>query len=153
MEFFKVDDQITFDELLVAIGEKLSPYSDRQEMIREDIMKREQISTQIFAEFGFALLHTRTKGVIRPSFNICMTKDLGPFQNPYFKGITIVFIMLVPVDANLRVNNDILGYISSILIEEYEFLDTVLLGQKQPIQDALSRYLKKYFNKYLTNLT
>lgn len=153
MEFFKVDNQITFDELLVAIGEKLSPYSDRQEMIREDIMKREQISSQIFAEFGFALLHTRTKGVIRPSFNICMTKDLGPFQNPYFKGISIVFIMLVPVDANLRVNNDILGYISSILIEEYEFLDTVLLGQKQPIQDALSKYLKKYFNKYLSNLT
>lgn len=153
MEFFKVDDQITFEELLVAIGEKLSPYSDRQEMIREDLMKREQISTQVFAEFGFALLHTRTKGVIRPSFNVCMTKNLGPFKNPYFKGITIVFIMLVPFDANLRVNNDILGYISSILIEEYEFYDTVLTGQKEVIRAALSKYLKKYFNKYLSNLT
>lgn len=153
MEFFKVDDQITFEELLVAIGEKLSPYSDRQEMIREDLIKREQISTQIFAEFGFALLHTRTKGVIRPSFNVCMTKDLGPFKDPYFKGITITFIMLVPFDENLRVNNDILGYISSILIEEYEFYDTVLTGQKEAIRTALSKYLKKYFNKYLSNLT
>lgn len=153
MEFFKVDNQITFEELLVAIGEKLSPYSDRQEMIREDIMKREKISTQIFAEFGFALLHTRTKGVIRPSFNICMTKDLGPFEDTYFKGISIVFIMLVPIDDHLRVNNDILGHISSILIEEYDFLDTVLLGQKEPIRDSLSKHLKKYFNKYLSSLT
>lgn len=153
MEFFKVDNQITFEELLVAIGEKLSPYSDRQEMIREDIMKREKISTQIFVEFGFALLHTRTKGVIRPSFNICMTKDLGPFEDTYFKGISIVFIMLVPIDDHLRVNNDILGHISSILIEEYDFLDTVLIGQKEPIRDSLSKHLKKYFNKYLSSLT
>lgn len=153
MGFFKVDDRISFDELLIAIGEKLSPYSDRREMIREDLMKREQISSQIFAEFGFALLHTRTKGVIRPSFNICMTRDLGPFKDPYFKGITIVFIMLVPVDEHLQVNNDILGYISSLLIEEYEFLDIIAGGRKEEIRGALSRYLKKYFNQYLGNLS
>lgn len=153
MEFFKVDDRISFDELLIAIGEKLSPYSDRREMIREDLIRREQISSQVFAEFGFALLHTRTKGVIRPSFNVCMTRDLGPFKDPYFKGITIVFIMLVPVDEHLQVNNDILGYISSLLIEEYEFLDIIAGGQKEEIRSALSRYLKKYFNQYLGNLS
>ncbi len=153
MEFFKVDNRITFDELLIAISEKLSPYSDRREMIREDIMRREHLSSQIFAEFGFALLHTRTKGVIRPTFGICMTKDLKAFQDPYFKGITIAFIMLVPDDEHLQVNNDILGYISGMLIEEYEFLDIISGGQKEEIRDALSRYLKKYFNKYIANLT
>lgn len=152
MDFFKVDDRISFEELLIAVGEKLSPYSDRQEMIREDIRRREEISSQIFAEFGFALLHTRTKGVIRPVFNVCMTKNLGPFQDEYFKGINMVFIMLVPMDEHVQINNNILGYISSILIEEYEFLDIVSRGQKEEIRSALSGYLKKYFNQYLAGL-
>ncbi|MGN0203761.1 MAG: BglG family transcription antiterminator, partial [Coprococcus sp.] len=152
MDFFKVDNRISFDELLIAVSEKLSPYSDRREMIREDIRRREQIASQIFAEFGFALLHTRTKGVIRPVFNVCMTKDLGPFEDPYFKGISMVFVMLVPMDDHVQVNNDILGYISSVLIEEYEFLDIVSRGQKEEIRSALSGYLKKYFNKYLAGL-
>lgn len=153
MEFFKVDNGISFEELLIAIGEKLSPYSDRQEMIREDLMKRERLASQVFAEFGFALLHTRTKGVIRPIFAVCMTKDLGAFQDPYFKGISIVIVMLVPVDDNLKVNNNILGYISSMLIEEYEFMDTLLRGDKEEIRADLSRYLKKYFAKYISGLS
>lgn len=153
MEFFKVDDRITFDELLIAIGEKLSPYSDRLEMICEDLLKREKLGSQVFAEFGFALLHTRTRGVIRPSFTVCMTKDLGPFRDPYFKGITAVFVMLVPVDDNLQINSDILGYITSMLIEEYEFMEIISKGQKEEIRQALSRYLKQYFNKYLSGLS
>lgn len=152
MDFFKVDNRISFDELLIAVSEKLSPYSDRREMIREDIRRREQIASQVFAEFGFALLHTRTKGVIRPVFNVCMTKNLGPFEDPYFKGISVVFVMLVPMDEHVQVNNDILGYISSVLIEEYEFLDVVSRGKKEEIRSSLSGYLKKYFNKYLSGL-
>ncbi|MDY2814457.1 MAG: BglG family transcription antiterminator [Dorea sp.] len=152
MEFFKVDNKITFDELLIAIGEKFSPYSDRREMIREDIMRREKIASQVFAEFGFALLHTRTKGVTRPSFGVCMTKDLKPYEDPYFKGVSVVFIMLVPLDENLQVNNNILGYISSMLIEEYEFMDVISRGEKEEIRNALSRYLKKYFNRYLSGI-
>lgn len=152
MDFFKVDNKITLEELLITIAERMSPYSDRQEMIREDITRRERISTQVFAEFGFALFHTRTKGVIRPSFGICMTKDLSEFTDPYFKGIRAAFIMLVPVDENLAVNNEILGYISSMLIEEMEFMDTVAGGDKEAIRSELSAYLKKYFKKYLSSI-
>lgn len=153
MEFFKVDEGITFDELLIAIGEKLSPYSDRRELIRNDILRRERIASQIFAEFGFALLHTRTKGVIRPGFSVCMTRNLGPFQDPYLKGIRVVFVMLAPDDENQRINNDILGCISSMLIEECDFLDIVAGGQKEEIRKALSRHLKKYFNTYIAGLS
>lgn len=153
MDFFKVDNQITFEELLIAIGERMSPYSDRREMIREDIMRRERISTQVFAEFGFALLHTRTKGVIRPSFSVCMTRDLQAFSDPYFKGITVVFVMLVPMDDRISVNNEILGYISSMLIEEIEFMDVVARGDKEEIRSYLSKSLKKYFKKYLWGLS
>lgn len=152
MDFFKVDNRISFGELLIAIGERLSPYSDRQEMIREDILRREHIASQVFAEFGFALLHARTKGVTRPEFSICMTKDLGAFSHPYFKGIKMVFVMLVPMDGNLKVNTDIMGYISSMMIEEYEFMDVVARGDKEEIRGALSQHLKRYFNRYIGKL-
>lgn len=152
LEFFKVDNDISFEELLIAIGEKLSPYRDRGEMIQEDLRRREKLSSQIFAEFGFALLHTRSRGVVRPSFTVCMTKDLQPFKDAYFKGIRVVFIMLVPMDDNIRVNSEILGYLSSVLVEDWDFLDTVLTGDKRAIQDAVSAHLKKFFNKYLNKM-
>ena len=153
MEFIKTDENISFEELLIAVSERLSPYSDRQELIREDIMKRERISSQIFAEFGFALLHTRTKGVVRPGFHVCMTRNLDSFRDPYFKGIKVVFVMLAPVDDNLRINNEILGHISSTLIEDFHFLDVILRGEKEEIRDELSRCLKQYFNKYILTRT
>ena len=149
MDFFRVDNQISFGELLIAIGEKMSPYSDCQEIIREDILRREQIASQVFAEFGFALFHARTKGVMRPAFSVCMTKDLEPFADAYFKGIQIVFIMLAPADDHVKINGDIMGYISSMLIEDYEFMDIVVKGDKEEIRSALYANLKKYFNKYI----
>lgn len=152
MDFFKVDNRISFEELLIAVGEKMTPYSDQQERIQEDIMRREQISSQIFAEFGFALLHTRTTGVVRPTFAICMTRDLNAYEDPYFKGIKVVFIMLVPMDDQLKINNDIMGYISGMLIEEYEFMETVERGDKEEIRAVLSKHLKTYFSKYLSGL-
>lgn len=152
VEFFKVDNYISFEELLIAIGEKLSPYRDRGAMILEDLWKREKMGSQIFAEFGFALLHTRSKGVVRPSFTVCMTKDLQAFKDPYFKNIQVVFIMLIPIDENIKINSEILGYISSVLVEDYTFMDTVLTGDKKAIQNAVSAHLKKFFNKYLARI-
>ncbi len=152
LEVFKVSNDITFEELVSAISRKMSPYSDRQIMIQEDIEERERLGSQIFAEFGFALLHTRSRGVIRPSFCVCVTRDGKMFHDPYFKGISLVIVMLLPVDENIRMNSEILGYISSVLIEDYGFLMTITGGQKEEIRDALSGHLRKFFNQYLSRM-
>lgn len=152
MEVFRVSNDISFEELVVAISERMSPYNDRQLMIQEDIEEREQLSSQIFAEFGFALVHTRTKGVTRPSFSICITKDKGSFSNPYFKGINVVLIMLLPIDDNIRINSEILGYISSLLIEDYDFLATIGAGEEGEIRNVLSEHLRAFFNQYLNRV-
>ncbi len=152
MGFFKVNGAVTFDELLVMAGEEITPYSDRREMIREALQRREEISSQIFAEFGFALLHTRTKGVIRPEFTICVTHDRKPFRNNYFKGIQVAVIMLVPEDENIQTNNEIMGYISSLLIEETDFMEILKNGEKEDIRNMLSMYLKKFFNQYISKI-
>lgn len=152
MGYLKVDNAITFDELLVAISENLSPYQDRRLMIQEDIKKRERLDSQIFSDFGFALLHTRTKGVVKPTFLVSLTKDLGAYTDPYFKEISIVIVMLLPSDEHIKENTQMLGYLSEELIEDDSFLLTLGGGNKEKIQDVLSIKLKKFFNQYLDKM-
>lgn len=152
-DVWRVRADISFGELLETIGEFVSPYRDQEEMIREDLMKREKMASQVFAEFGFALLHTRTEGVIRPCFHVCLTDTGQPFEDGYFKGIQAVFVMLLPRDENIRINSDILGYISTVLIEDYSFMETALTGDREAIRKALSVHLKKFFNKYLSQVS
>ncbi len=147
--FLKVSSFITFEELLVAVTEKLSPYNDRRFLIQEDIRRREKIASQIIPEYGFALLHTRTKGVVKPSFSVCVTRELTEFADPFFKNIRAVIIMLIPEDSHTGENSNIMGYLSSKLIEEDEFLNIIFLGDKEKIRNYISRELKKYFNQYL----
>ena len=152
MEVTKVSNDISFDELVVAISEQMAMYSDQQNLIQEDIEAREKLGSQIFAEFGFALLHTRTKGVVRPSFNVYMTRDGKQFNDPYFKGIGVVLVMLLPIDDNLKINSEILGYISGILIEDFDFLSTINGGSKDEIKAVLSDHLRKFFNQYISKI-
>lgn len=153
MEFLYADENISFEGLLHMIGEKLSPYSDRSRMIEEALMQRERMSSQVFAEFGFALLHTRTKGVTRPVFAVCMTDRSGEFQDPYFKQIKVAFVMLVPVDELLKINNGIMGHISAMLVEEPEFMETAESADEEKLRTLLSKSLKQYFKKYLSGLS
>lgn len=152
MEYIEVEEDITFDDLVDVISRKMSCYGDWSEEIRHDIMKRERLGTQIFAEFGFGLLHTRTKGVVRPGISVCMTKSKEAFSDPYYKGIHVVIVMLLPEDEHVKENSDILGYISSTLIEDYAFLDTIQKGDKETIRGVLSKYLKQYFNQYINKM-
>jgi mannitol operon transcriptional antiterminator len=144
-----VSSYITFDELLVAITERLSPYNDKRVLIQEDIKKREKLASQIIPEYGFALLHSRTKGVIRPNFSVCLTKGLGEFKDPFFRNIHVVIIMLIPDDEHATESSDIMGYLSSKLVENNEFLDVIFTGDKENIRSFISKELKKYFNQYL----
>lgn len=145
----KVSEDISFQELLVAISENVTQYNEKRLLIQEDIEKREQLSTQIIPEFGFALLHTRTAGVIKPSFTVCVTKDKTAFADAYFQGIHAVIVMLIPKDDHIKANSDILGYLSTCLIEDDAFLEAVEQGTKDDISAVLTRLLKIYFNQYL----
>lgn len=147
--YMKVSEDISFQELLVAISENVTQYNEKRLLIQEDIEKREQLSTQIIPEFGFALLHTRTAGVIKPSFTVCVTKDKTAFADAYFQGIHAVIVMLIPKDDHIKANSDILGYLSTCLIEDDAFLEAVEQGTKDDISAVLTRLLKIYFNQYL----
>ncbi len=145
----KVSSSISFDELLVAISERLSPHNEKRLQIQEAIKRREKIASQIIPEFEFALLHSRTKGVLRPCFSVCLTNDLGSFRDPLFKNIRAVIIMLIPEDEHMEEYTSVMGYLSSKLVEDKEFLNTIFTGDKETIREFMLIELKKYFNQYL----
>lgn len=152
MEWQKVDNAIAFEELLVAVSEEQTPYADRRRMIQEDLKRREDLASQVFPEFGFALFHTRTAGVINPSFSVAVTKDGQPFTNPYFKGIHAAIIMLVPQDEHVRENSEILGFLSEKLVDDEEFLNTILKGKREQVRELVSGYLNQFFKQYLDKM-
>lgn len=80
MGYHKVNNEITFEEMLIAVSEELTPYADRRLLIQEDLKRREQLGSQIFPDFGIALFHARTHGVGKPVFSVCQTRDGNPFR-------------------------------------------------------------------------
>lgn len=152
MGYLLVDPGISFEEMLVAVSELLSPYHDRRLMIKEDIKRREKLGTQVFPDFGFALLHSKTGGVSRPSFSLCQARGFVPFTAPYFQKIGMVIVMLVPEDEHLEENREILGYLSEKLVEDFEFLIGLSGGSREEVRDVLSRYLKRFFSQYLDKI-
>lgn len=147
--YLQVSPEIGFYELVTACSRILTPHSDQQSMILRDIQQRERLGTQAFPQFGFALLHAKTKGVKRPCFFVCQAEGHVPFQNPYFQGIDAAVLMLLPDDEHTEENRELLGFLSSMLVEEEEFLSTIRFGEQTEIQEQLSRYLKRFFNQYL----
>ena len=43
----------------------------------------------------------------------------------------------------------VMGYLSSKLVEDKEFLNTIFSGDKETIREFMLIELKKYFNQYL----
>ena len=152
MRFFEADKDISFTGLVERISEEMADCGSSQEEIHRDLVKREQLGTQVFPEFGFALLHTKTYGVRNPEFAVCVTENREPFSDSSLKQIGAVLIMLLPKDEHIRENTEIFGYLSGVLIEDDSFLNTILQGNREEIRGALSEYLKQYFGRYLNRL-
>uniref|UniRef100_UPI000AB5B4EC hypothetical protein n=1 Tax=Clostridium sp. NkU-1 TaxID=1095009 RepID=UPI000AB5B4EC len=90
--------------------------------------------------------------MVKPVFSVCQTKDGEAFRDPYFKGVCVVLVMLVPKDDHEAENSDILGVLSERLIEEEEFLEAVRHGGKEEIRALVSQYLNQYFKHYLDKI-
>jgi len=148
----KVDVAISFESLLTQIGQDQSPYAECQRMTAESIRRRESLGSQFYPEMAFALLHSRTAGVTRPSFTVWVPQDRSSFQSPDMKQIKAAIVMLMPEDSHTEENAGILGYLSQMLIEDETFLDTIFTKEEEDIRELVSRHLNKYFRLYLDKM-
>lgn len=146
---YKVNEDISFNDLLDLIGRSLSRTKELGDMIIQDLKNREAISSQVLAEFGFALLHARTKGVVEPVVTIYVPASKDIFTNAYFKKIHVVFVILIPDDENLEINGELLGYISSAIIEDPLFLEIASNKNQEEVRDYISIKMKEFLQENL----
>ena len=142
----------TFDRMLTIISKEVTNKATASIILKEDILKRESLMSQIFPELKIALLHCRTKAVDEVAFYTCRTKEGTPFLDPYLKQIQTAVVMLMPVDASRKENSQMLGHISSSLLEDDEFLDCIINQNEEKIREKLQFVLKVYFNNYISKI-
>lgn len=151
-KFITLDEGLSLEQVLTQISEEIEEDPTNQQKIIHDILQREQLSTQIFAEFGFALFHARTDAISQPHFSISLTQNISPFTHEQMQKIKIIFVMLIPKDENMKLNSEMLGSISTSLVEDDSLIETILTGDETQTKKSVTRVLKKFFSAYLTRL-
>ncbi len=153
MDIYTLEKNIDFLNAVEQISQIVCEKESDSNIVANDIISRENISSQIFPEYEFALFHARSEGVSTPSFNIFTNDERTNFTSNDLKGIKIIFVMLIPKDENEKVNSEILGCISSSLIEDTSLIDTVLAGENESAIKHVSKTLKAFFAEYIVNLS
>ena len=150
---FAVAESVSFRELLLFLGLKVTGNTKKANEIVTAVTEREKLYTQIFPELGFGLLHCRTGAVSEAVFVSCSPKEGGHFTNPYFKSIRAVVMMLAPIDDRRSEHAEVLGSISAAFVNNEGFLEALLNGREEKIRYELMRELKKFYLEQVQKLS
>ncbi|MGL4607874.1 MAG: BglG family transcription antiterminator [Eubacteriaceae bacterium] len=141
-----VDDHKSVGEMIKITGGIIGENEEQRTQIIADIEKRERIASQIIPEFGFALFHTRTKGVKAASFSLILPRG-ERFTHKDFKNIFAIIVMLIPWGEEMTTQSKVMGGISTALIEDEIFLENIKNGEFEKIKAKLQIILKTSFKQ------
>lgn len=147
-----VDHTVSFMTLVDLITKDLSQSEKQQLILQKDIIAREKVSTQMIPEYGFGLLHARSKGVSYPIFSVCLPNPTKQFTDSKLKDIKVIIVLLMPDNEHAKENREILGCISGSLADNGQFLNVIFEGNEKKIKDNLTKVLKQYFSQYLNKM-
>lgn len=137
-----------FDTLVRFLGIQFGQTPIEQKQIYQDILKREQICTQIVPEYSLAFLHARTAGTKEPGFLI-VYPDGNAFTDPYLQGCTVAIGMVIPQTEK---QNEVLGAISDMLFSQDDFLNAILDRDQSKIHHLLQEFMKEYLKNHIPNI-
>lgn len=145
-------EDIDFEGALSLAAQHITPVPAGQAEIIKAITAREALSTQVFPEVGFALLHAKVDAVTEPRFCAFTTPAHTPFAHECWGGILVVFIMLAPAQAEHTLDSELLGAISSSLVEENAMLGCVHAGEQEVARAHLATLLEGFFSRYISTM-
>ncbi len=140
------------DSLLTELTDELTDTKKAAAILRADILAREKLMSQLFPELGIALFHCRSNAVREPQILTASGRRGKPFTDPKLTGIHSVLMMVIPNDDHRRENGELMGRISSALIEDPEFVGTIRNGEEEMIRNKLQGIVKSYFSELLNVL-
>jgi mannitol operon transcriptional antiterminator len=137
VEYIKPD--CSFDELVRFAAARFAP--ENPETVYSALTAREALTSQIVGELGIVLLHTRIGYQTSPLFAVIVPEG-NVFTDPYFRRTKSCALMLLPENAP-REMTDLMGGISSALIDMPPFLEAVRTGERETIQAVLEKEISE----------
>ncbi len=121
-------------------------------VLRADLTSREKVMSQIFPELGVGLFHCNSRAVRESQVITAGVSDDDYFSSPQLKGIHTVLCMIIPYDDERRQNAQLMGRISSALVEDEDFLEILKNEDEEGIRKKLQDILKGYFTELLNDI-
>jgi mannitol operon transcriptional antiterminator len=134
----------SFEELAGFAARRFAP--ENPPAVYRAFMNREALVTQVVHELGIVLLHARTAVKTAPVFAVIVPEG-GVFVKEYFKNTTSCMLMLLPEKAQKDLGN-IMGGISSAIIDMPFFLEAIKTGNREKIRSALETELSGSLSLY-----
>ncbi|MDR0400438.1 MAG: PRD domain-containing protein [Treponema sp.] len=129
----------SFEELVRFAALRFAP--ENPESVRRALTAREAVVSQVIGEMGIVLLHTRAAGSTAPVFAVIVPKG-GEFTQTYFKNTKSCVLMILPEKAPREIS-ELMGGISSALIDLPLFLESIRVGNRELIQAFLEREISE----------
>jgi transcriptional antiterminator len=141
-----VKENCSFEELVKVSAARFGADPESAAIIHQALMDREAVSSQVITNLKIVLLHARTAGTGVPVFALVMP-DHGVFTHEYFHGAKCCLLMLLPKHSP-REMNEIMGIISSALVDNHTFLDMVRAGNAPQVRSILESEISEYLVQY-----
>jgi mannitol operon transcriptional antiterminator len=129
----------SFNELIHFAAARFSP--ENPDAIRRALAAREAITTQVVEKLGIVLLHTRSAHHTSPVFAVIVPEGEF-FTDAHFRRTESCVLMLLPENAP-REMTELMGSISSALIDLPPFLEAVRTGDREAIQAVLEKEISE----------
>ncbi|MCD8352106.1 MAG: transcription antiterminator [Planctomycetaceae bacterium] len=142
----KIRGDIEFRELAAVAGRVFCHGDEEARDITAALLNREAIASQVVPELGVVLLHCRTASVARPLFG-CIQPDGGAFSRPNFTGAAMAVVLIAP-STSPREIAEMMGAISSALIERPKFLVSVRAGDASAIRAGIEGLLGEFLFQF-----
>ena len=129
----------SFDELVRFAATRFVP--ENPKAVYSALTAREALASQVVDELGIVLLHTRSGYHTSPLFGVIVPEG-NVFTDAHFKQTKSCVLLLLPENAPHEMT-ELMGGISSALIDLPLFLEAVRTGERETIQSVLEKEISE----------
>jgi mannitol operon transcriptional antiterminator len=136
----------SFEELADYAGKQFAGEEEAAGKIKQALLEREAVGSQVFPDLGIVLLHARTGAVSVPVFALILPEG-GSFLDDHFQNAQSCVLLLLPQECPPEMTA-VMGSISSNLIDTPAFLDAVRTGNRKLIISILETDFSEVLSGY-----
>ncbi|KOR76050.1 BglG family transcription antiterminator [Paenibacillus solani] len=129
----------TLDTILATVF-KLAAIRDA-EKVKERLLKRERMGTQLIPDTTLALFHTRSSYITKPFLSLFRLKHAAPLADETEAGV--ILLMLAPKQLS-KESLEVLSEISAMLLHS-ELMELMERGSEEEIRSYLAQELHHFF--------